>query len=63
MIVISDTSAITNLAAIEYLPLLPQLYTQVQESQAIAKIVVSRNIKVFLINRDFGYILMLTKFL
>jgi len=29
VIVISDTSAITNLAAIEYLQLLPQLYQQV----------------------------------
>ncbi|BAY37946.1 hypothetical protein NIES2111_22870 [Nostoc sp. NIES-2111] len=31
MIVISDTSAITNLAAIEHLHLLPQLYTQILE--------------------------------
>ncbi|BAT54310.1 hypothetical protein NOS3756_32790 [Nostoc sp. NIES-3756] len=31
MIVISDTSAITNLAAIEHLHLLPQLYTQIVE--------------------------------
>ena len=29
MIVISDTSVITNLAAIQHLRLLPQLYTQV----------------------------------
>jgi predicted nucleic acid-binding protein len=31
VIVISDTSAITNLAAIEHLHLLPQLYTQIVE--------------------------------
>jgi uncharacterized protein len=29
VIVVSDTSAITNLAAIQYLHLLPQLYNQV----------------------------------
>lgn len=34
MIVISDTSAITNLAAIVYLQSLPQLYGQVAISEA-----------------------------
>lgn len=35
MIVISDTSAITNLAAIQYLQLLPQLYNQVIIPEAV----------------------------
>ncbi|MEJ1933615.1 DUF3368 domain-containing protein [Nostoc sp. NIES-2111] len=35
MIVISDTSAITNLAAIEHLHLLPQLYTQIIIPEAV----------------------------
>lgn len=35
MIVISDTSAITNLAAINYLQLLPQLYNQVTIPEAV----------------------------
>ncbi|MEH2106766.1 MAG: DUF3368 domain-containing protein [Nostoc sp.] len=35
MIVISDTSAITNLAAIQHLQLLPQLYTQVSIPEAV----------------------------
>ncbi|MDZ8185375.1 MAG: DUF3368 domain-containing protein [Nostoc sp. ChiSLP02] len=35
MIVISNTSAITNLAAIQYLQLLPQLYTQVIIPEAV----------------------------
>lgn len=35
MIVISDTSAITNLAAIEHLHLLPQLYSQVTVPEAV----------------------------
>lgn len=35
MIVISDTSAITNLAAIEYLQLLPQLYGKVMIPEAV----------------------------
>lgn len=35
MIVISDTSAITNLAAIGYLQLLPQLYGQVTIPEAV----------------------------
>ncbi len=35
MIVISDTSIITNLAAIEYLRLLPQLYNQVFIPEAV----------------------------
>lgn len=35
MIVISDTSAITNLAAIQYLQLLPQLYSQVTIPEAV----------------------------
>ncbi len=35
MIVISDTSVITNLAAIEHLRLLPQLYTQVLIPMAV----------------------------
>lgn len=35
MIVISDTSAITNLAAIQHLQLLPQLYTQVTIPEAV----------------------------
>ena len=35
MIVISDTSAITNLAAIQYLQLLPQLYNQVTIPEAV----------------------------
>lgn len=35
MIVISDTSAITNLAAIDQLQLLPQLYAQVRIPEAV----------------------------
>ncbi|MBD1926540.1 DUF3368 domain-containing protein [Trichocoleus sp. FACHB-90] len=35
MIVISDTSAITNLAAIQHLHLLPQLYNQVTIPEAV----------------------------
>ena len=35
MIVISDTSAITNLAAIQHLHLLPQLYSQVTIPEAV----------------------------
>lgn len=35
MIVISDTSAITNLAAIQYLQLLPQLYNQITIPEAV----------------------------
>lgn len=35
MIVISDTSAITNLAAIGHLHLLPQLYNQVIIPEAV----------------------------
>lgn len=35
MIVISDTSAITNLAAIQHLQLLPQLYNQVTIPKAV----------------------------
>lgn len=35
MIVISDMSAITNLAAIQHLQLLPQLYTQVTIPEAV----------------------------
>jgi hypothetical protein len=35
LIVISDTSAITNLAAIQHLQLLPQLYTQVTIPEAV----------------------------
>lgn len=35
MIVISDTSAITNLAAIDSLKLLPQLYTQITIPEAV----------------------------
>ncbi len=35
MIVISDTSAITNLAAIQHLQLLPQLYNQVIIPEAV----------------------------
>lgn len=35
MIVISDTSAITNLAAIQHLQLLPQLYNQVAIPEAV----------------------------
>lgn len=35
MIVISDTSAITNLAAVQHLQLLPQLYTQVIIPEAV----------------------------
>ncbi len=35
MIVISDTSAITNLAAIHYLKLLPQLYNQITIPEAV----------------------------
>ena len=35
MIVISDTSAITNLAAIQHLQLLPQLYNQVTIPEAV----------------------------
>jgi len=35
VIVISDTSAITNLAAIQYLQLLPQLYNQVTIPEAV----------------------------
>ncbi len=35
MIVISDTSAITNLAAIQHLQLLPQLYNQVTVLEAV----------------------------
>ncbi len=35
MIVISDTSAITNLAAIDHLQLLPQLYSQVIIPEAV----------------------------
>ncbi|HYX15729.1 MAG TPA: DUF3368 domain-containing protein [Nostoc sp.] len=35
MIVISDTSAITNLAAIQHLQLLPQLYTQITIPEAV----------------------------
>ncbi|WP_292709463.1 MULTISPECIES: hypothetical protein [unclassified Nostoc] len=35
VIVISDTSAITNLAAIQHLQLLPQLYTQVTIPKAV----------------------------
>jgi len=35
VIVISDTSAITNLAAIQHLQLLPQLYTQVIIPEAV----------------------------
>ena len=35
MIVISDTSAITNLAAIQHLQLLPQLYNQVMVPEAV----------------------------
>lgn len=35
MIVISDTSVITNLAAIQHLPLLPQLYRQVIIPEAV----------------------------
>ncbi len=35
MIVISDTSAITNLAAIDYLQLLAQLYNQVTIPEAV----------------------------
>ena len=35
MIVISDTSAITNLAAIHHLQLLPQLYNQVTIPEAV----------------------------
>lgn len=35
MIVISDTSAITNLAAIQHLNLLPQLYNQVIIPEAV----------------------------
>ena len=35
MIVISDTSAITNLAAIQHLKLLPQLYNQVTIPEAV----------------------------
>lgn len=35
MIVISDTSAITNLAAIDRLQLLPQLYNQVKIPEAV----------------------------
>ncbi len=35
MIVISDTSAITNLASIQHLQLLPQLYTQVTIPEAV----------------------------
>ncbi|MGD1908367.1 MAG: DUF3368 domain-containing protein [Leptolyngbyaceae cyanobacterium] len=35
MIVISDTSAITNLAAINYLQLLPQLYSQIIIPEAV----------------------------
>lgn len=35
MIVISDTSTITNLAAIEHLSLLPQLYNQVVIPDAV----------------------------
>jgi predicted nucleic acid-binding protein len=35
VIVISDTSAITNLAAIQYLQLLPQLYNQITIPEAV----------------------------
>ncbi len=35
MIVVSDTSAITNLAAIQYLQLLPQLYSQITIPDAV----------------------------
>lgn len=35
MIVVSDTSAITNLAAIQHLHLLPQLYNQVTIPEAV----------------------------
>ena len=35
MIVISDTSAITNLAAIHHLQLLPQVYNQVTIPEAV----------------------------
>ncbi|WP_232251407.1 hypothetical protein [Oscillatoria acuminata] len=35
MIVISDTSAITNLAAIHYLKLLPQLYNQITIPESV----------------------------
>lgn len=35
MIVISDTSALTNLAAIQHLHLLPQLYNQVTIPEAV----------------------------
>ena len=35
MIVISDTSAVTNLAAIEHLQLLPQLYEQITIPEAV----------------------------
>lgn len=35
MIIISDTSAITNLAAIDRLQILPQLYNQVTIPEAV----------------------------
>ena len=35
MIIISDTSVITNLAAIQHLPLLPQLYKQIVIPEAV----------------------------
>ena len=35
MIVVSDTSAITNLAAIQHLQLLPQLYNRVTIPEAV----------------------------
>lgn len=35
MIIISDTSAITNLAAVQYLQLVPQLYNQVIVPEAV----------------------------
>jgi hypothetical protein len=46
LIVVSDTSAITNLAAIEHLHLLPQLYTQVIIPNAVYRELVDLEIPV-----------------
>lgn len=46
MIVISDTSAITNLAAIQHLQLLPQLYNQVTIPEAVYRELVDTDLPV-----------------
>lgn len=53
MIVISDTSAITNLAAIQQLHLLPKLYNQVSIPEAIA-LALELNANLLLIDERLG---------